>query len=381
MKIAIFTDTYVPEVNGVARTLKRFTDYLTENQIEFRVFAPESTELRDNFSSHVYNIKSLPFYLYPECRIALPNLLQLKDEVQQFQPDIIHVTTPFNMGLTGLHLAKKLHIPVVGSYHTDFDKYLEYYHLQFLSDMLWKYMRWFHKPLRKIFVPSPHTLEQLRQRGFTNLTIWSRGIDQTIFHPNYDHETIRQKYNIKEKYVLTYVGRLAKEKDVLLLPEIADMLPNHIKYHVHWLIVGDGPLKSELEELATPNMTFTGFVQDEELANMYAASDLFVFPSPTETVGTVDLEALACGTPVVGANAGGVKTIVKDGMTGILCEEKDVTGFVQAITSLLSRKSTRKLMSENGVRYAQSQSWEKIFRNLLTEYEDALEDNLVRELA
>lgn len=381
MKIAIFTDTFVPEVNGVAKTLKRFTDYLAKNNIEYRVFAPQSATEKDVFSDYVYSIKSLPFYLYPDCRIALPNLLQLREEVQQFQPDIIHVTTPFNMGLTGLHLARKLQIPVVGSYHTDFDKYLDYYHLQFLSEMLWKYMRWFHKPLRKIFVPSSHTLQQLRQRGFTNLSIWPRGIDPTVFHPDYDHETIRTKYHIKEKYVLTYVGRIAKEKDVLLLPEIAEMLPNHIKYNVHWLVVGDGPMRKELEDIAPGNMTFAGFVEGEELANIYAASDLFVFPSPTETFGNVMLESLACGTPVVGANAGGVKTIVQNGITGILCEEKDVTEFVQAITSLLTRKHTRKLMGENSVRYAQSQSWDKILRNLLMEYEEALEEKPVRKLA
>lgn len=380
MRIAIFTDTYVPEVNGVAKTLKRFTDYLSDQNIEYKVFAPQSRKV-DMFSNHVYSIKSFPFFLYPECRVAFPNLLQLREEVKLFNPDIIHVTTPFNMGLSGLHLAKRLKIPVVGSYHTDFDKYLEYYDLHFLMDMLWKYMRWFHDPLRKIFVPSMDTLEKLQHKGFRNLSIWPRGIDATVFHPNYDAEVIREKYNIKEKYILAYVGRIAKEKDVLLLPEIAEKLPNHVKDNVHWLIAGDGPVKDELEQMAPSNMTFAGFVEGENLANIYAAADLFVFPSPTETFGNVVLEALACGTPVIGADAGGVRSIVKSGINGILCEEKDSTDFVQAIVSLLSREKARKVMSENGVRYAQAQSWDKIFRNLLMEYEDALDDEPIRELA
>lgn len=380
MKIAIFTDTYVPEVNGVAKILKRFTDYLAKEKIEFKVFAPKSTG-EDIFSNRVYSVKSFPFFLYPECRVALPNVIQLRDEVKAFNPDIIHVTTPFNMGLSGLHIAKKLNIPIVGSYHTNFDKYLEYYDLQFLSDMLWKYMRWFHQSLRKVFVPSEDTLEQLREKGFNHLSIWPRGIDRSIFHENYDTKQIRQQYNIKEKYILTYVGRIAKEKDVLLLPPIAENLPSRIRNNVHWLIVGDGPIKDELEEIVPKNMTFTGFVDGTNLANIYAASDLFVFPSPTETFGNVVLEALSCGTPVIGANAGGVKSIVKNGMNGILCEEKDITDFVQAIDSLLTRDQTRKVMRENGIRYAQAQSWEKIFRNLLLEYEDVLAEQLLQELA
>lgn len=380
MKIAIFTDTYVPEVNGVARTLKRFTDYLSKENIEFKVFAPKSTG-EDIFSNRVYNVKSFPFFLYPECRVALPNVIQLREEVKAFDPDLIHVTTPFNMGLSGLHIAKKLNIPIVGSYHTNFDKYLEYYDLQFLSDMLWKYMRWFHQSLRKVFVPSEDTLQQVQAKGFKHLSIWPRGIDRTIFHPNYDEGVVRKEYKIKEKYILSYVGRIAKEKDVLLLPEIAANLPSHIKDDVHWLIVGDGPVKEELAAIAPSNMTFTGFVEGKELASIYVASDLFVFPSPTETFGNVVLEALSCGTPVIGANAGGVTSIVRNGMNGILCEEKDITDFVQAIDSLLTRDQTRNVMSENGIRYAQAQSWDKIFRNLLLEYEDVLAERYLKELA
>lgn len=380
MKIAIFTDTYVPEVNGVARTLKRFTDYLSKENIEFKVFAPKRTG-EDIFSNRVYNVKSFPFFLYPECRVALPNVIQLREEVKAFDPDLIHVTTPFNMGLSGLHIAKKLNIPIVGSYHTNFDKYLEYYDLQFLSDMLWKYMRWFHQSLRKVFVPSEDTLQQVQAKGFKHLSIWPRGIDRTIFHPNYDEGVVRKEYKIKEKYILSYVGRIAKEKDVLLLPEIAANLPSHIKDDVHWLIVGDGPVKEELAAIAPSNMTFTGFVEGKELASIYVASDLFVFPSPTETFGNVVLEALSCGTPVIGANAGGVTSIVRNGMNGILCEEKDITDFVQAIDSLLTRNQTRNVMSENGIRYAQAQSWDKIFRNLLLEYEDVLAEQYLKELA
>ena len=380
MKIAIFTDTFVPDVNGVAKTLKRFTDYLSSKGYEYRVFAPKSAS-QSLYSSDIHRFKSLPFFLYPEIRLALPNMLHVRDELLQFKPDIIHVATPFNVGLCGLHYAKKLNIPLVGSYHTDFDKYLEYYDLQFLTKVLWRYMGWFHRPMRKIFVPSIDTLENLKKHGFVNLDIWPRGIDCNAFHPNLNPNAIRNKYQIKEKYILLYVGRIAPEKDVLLLPDIHEQLPDNIKDDVHWLIVGEGPSKEELMSKAIGNMTFTGFLSGPDLAHVYAGSDLFVFPSPTETFGNVVLEALASGTPAICANAGGVRTIVKDKQTGLLCGEKNITHFASAIAELLLDRRKRTEMSLNGRQYALTQTWDSIFEALLTNYEVAIEDRKMGVLA
>ncbi|WP_339227030.1 glycosyltransferase family 1 protein [Oceanobacillus sp. FSL K6-2867] len=373
MKIAIFTDTFAPEVNGVAKTLKRFTEYLDEQGIEYRVFAPKSSN-EDLYSSNVHRFLSLPFFLYQECRLALPRMSNVRDELQQFQPDIIHVATPFNMGLCGLHYAKKLHIPIVGSYHTDFDKYLAYYDMQFLSRVLWKYMHWFHRPLKKIFVPSTDTMEQLQKRGFTNLSIWSRGVDISMYHSRYSEELVREKYQIKEKYILLYVGRISPEKDVGLLPAINEKLLQKGIDDVHWLIVGDGPLKDELEQIAPSNMTFAGYINGKDLAEMYAAANLFVFPSATETFGNVVLEAMACGTPVIGVNAGGVRTIIKNGLTGILCKEKDEDGFTESIIRMLSNRVERETMRLEAKKYAKTQAWDTIFDGLLAEYEQVTQE-------
>ncbi|QFT90287.1 GDP-mannose-dependent alpha-mannosyltransferase [Bacillus sp. THAF10] len=380
MKIAIFTDTFTPEVNGVAKTLKRFTTYLDSKGIEYRVFAPESPS-KDLFSSQVHRFASLPFFLYPECRLAIPNMLSVKTELLKFQPDLIHVATPFNIGLCGLHYAKKLNIPVVGSYHTDFDKYLDYYDLPFLTKVLWSYMRWFHRPLRKIFVPSTSTQDHLRKHGFTNTSIWPRGVDCSIFQPTHSSNHLKNKYHIKEKYVLSYVGRLAPEKDIALLPEIQAALPASIRHDVHWLLVGDGPLKQELHKKAPPNITFAGFQSGDGLSEIYAGSDLFVFPSATETFGNVVLESLASGTPVVGADAGGVRTIIQQGVTGHLCKPKDVSSFAAAIHSLLSDHEKRDQMSIAGRQYALEQSWDAIFEKLLKDYESALMEEKLQGLA
>jgi glycosyltransferase involved in cell wall biosynthesis len=371
MRIALFTDTFVPEVNGVARTLKRFTDFLEKKQIEYKVFAPETPD-KDLFVAHIHRFTSFRFFLYPECRVALPNIMQIKEELQRFKPHLIHVATPFNMGLCGLHFAKKLQIPIVGSYHTDFDQYLHYYDLQFLSKLLWRYMHWFHRPLQKIFVPSQTTLEQLKRHGFTNLHIWPRGVDCSLFHPHYNKQEIRQKYQIHEKYLFVYVGRIAAEKDVHLLPQIAKQLPESVKNDVHWLIVGDGPLKEKLQQAAPNNMTFVGYLHGEELAKTYAAADIFVFPSATETFGNVVLEALASGTPVIGANSGGVKNIVEHGKFGYLCERGNTEHFVQAILHCLSSEAKIKQMGFDGRAYALTQNWDSVFEELLAQYEEVI---------
>ncbi|WP_027410011.1 glycosyltransferase family 4 protein [Anoxybacteroides tepidamans] len=371
MRIALFTDTFVPEVNGVARTLKRLADFFEKKEIEYKIFVPEIPN-NHSLDFHIHRFTSFRFFLYPECRVAFPNMMQMKAELQAFQPHLIHIATPFNIGLCGLHYAKKMQIPVVGSYHTDFDHYLRYYDLRLFSKLLWRYMHWFYRPLQKIFVPSHDTMERLKRRGFTNLHMWPRGVDGSLFHPDYDKEEVRNRYNIHETYLLVYVGRIAAEKDVHLLPQIAAKLPEPLRNQVHWLIVGDGPLKESLQQNAPDRMTFAGYLHGTELAKVYAAADLFVFPSPTETFGNVVLESLASGTPVIGADSGGVKNIVQHGIFGCLCEPGDVDGFVEAIVRLLANDAQRKQMGAAGRAYALTQNWDTILEELLSEYEKVL---------
>jgi glycosyltransferase involved in cell wall biosynthesis len=373
MKIAIFTDTYYPEVNGVARTLKRFTDYLNEQDIEVKVFAPMS-DSKEYVSSHIHRFKSLSFFLYPECRLAFPNMHKIRAELERFSPDIIHVATPFNIGWCGSYYAKKLNIPLVGSYHTDFDYYLQYYDLQFLSNPLWSYMKWFHRPFQKLFVPSLVTKNQLEDKGFSDIEIWTHGVDCELFNPYYNKNIVREKYQVSKKFMLTYVGRLAPEKNVDLLVDMANSLPKEWNEQIQWVIVGDGPSRSKMEDVAPSNMTFTGFLKGEELAEVYAASDLFIFPSSSETFGNVVLEALASGTPVVGVNAGGVRNIVQEGITGYLCEPGQPAEMMNTIQQLLENDGVRNRMGLEGRKYALSQKWDVIFENLLYSYSTVLKE-------
>lgn len=373
MKIAIFTDTFYPDINGVAHTLKRLTDYFQKHNTSYKVFAPKSTN-NEYISENIHRFESLSFFLYPECRLALPKPHQIKKELLAFSPDLIHVATPFNMGLCGIYYAKKLNIPLVGSFHTDFEQYLSYYDLPFLSKLCWRYMSWFHQSFEKNFVPSLDTLEKLSRQDFKNLEIWPRGVDCQHFHPHYSPDPVRKKFQISKRFLLTYVGRLAPEKDLDTLMSAAKNIPEEINEQIQWIVAGDGPLREKLEQHAPANMTFTGYLNGKELAEIYSASDLFVFPSPTETFGNVVLEALASGTPVIGSNSGGVKNILSQGITGILCEPRDTAGFVQAICRLLTRDSERWQMGMEGRKYALSQRWDRIFDHLIRQY-----DAVIRE--
>ncbi|WHY86960.1 glycosyltransferase family 1 protein [Neobacillus novalis] len=380
MKIAIFTDTFYPDINGVARTLKQLTNYFDEQKIAYKIFAPDSYS-NEYISSHIHRFKSLPFFIYPECRLAFPNLLDIKSELQDFSPDLIHVATPFTIGLCGIYFAKKLNIPLVGSYHTNFDHYLQFYDLPFLSKIVWKYMHWFHRPCKKLFVPSIETFQQLTQHGFTNLEIWPRGVDCQLFHPNYDQEAVQRLYCAQRNFLLTYVGRLAPEKDIETLLAVAKSMPGELNEKIQWLIIGDGPLRDKLEAQAPENITFTGYLNGKCLAEIYSASDLFVFPSPTETFGNVALEALASGTPVIGANSGGVKNIIKSGVTGLLCPPGNVQEFTAAIIQLLNNLPLRKQMAIAGRIYALTQRWDRIFENLIWQYTEVIEEQKEQKYA
>ncbi|EST10522.1 glycosyltransferase family 4 protein [Sporolactobacillus laevolacticus] len=371
MKIAIFTDTYTPQVNGVAKTLERLTNYLHRKGIDYTLFAPQNVK-DNNENNHVQKMKSIPLAVYPECRLALPNLHFVKKKLEHFQPDLIHVATPFTMGLLGKYYATKLNIPLVGSYHTDFDAYLSYYKMEFLSPVLWNYLRWFHNSLQKTFVPSLETFKQLKEKQFHHLNVWSRGVDCNLFNAKGNDAGIRQNYSITAKHILTYAERLAPEKDIETLQSVIAMVNENGANDVHWLIAGDGPLAKEMKARFNKNVTFTGYIKPERLAHVYAASDLMVFPSATETFGNVVLESMACGTPVIGANAGGVKNIISNTKNGLLCTSKCPHEFANAIHSLLEDQDARQRMGIAARHYALSQSWDNIFARLVDKYADVL---------
>ena len=372
MRVALFTDTFSPQVNGVTNTLDRQVDYFMRKKIDFLVFAPEQ-EPGNTDSHHICRVMSLPFPLYPECRISLSRYATIEKQLLKFRPDIIHLVTPFAMGILGHRYGQQHHVPMVASYTTNFDQYLDYYGVSFLKNLFWYYTVWFHSFCERNYCPSSSTKQVLEQRGIRNIEIWSRGIDTQKFSPELKTPEILAQYNIPtSKVILLYVGRVAPEKDLDILLEAYRTLPGEVLEKVHLVIAGDGPLKEKLNSSQYPGVTWTGFVRGRELAELYASSDIFVFPSGTETFGNVVLEAMASGLPVIGVNAGGVTDIISHMKNGWICEPRSVESFREAMISLIQNDYLRQQMASFARMNALKRSWENLFDVLVDSYRDAV---------
>lgn len=371
MRIALFTETFAPQVNGVARTLKRLTDYLQRRGVEPLVFAPTHAENGAD-SDWMRPVGSIPFFLYPECRLAMPNIIAMRAELDRFKPDLIHLATPFNVGLCGLRYARKRGVTHVASYHTHFDRYLTYYHMSLAVPMYWKYIRWFHRTCSATFAPSMETIHTLREQHLSGMRLWSRGVDCQLFTPaKRDGDGVRRQYGIDAPILLLYVGRIAPEKDIdTLLAVMQSMAAGAMRSSVHWLVVGDGPMLPDLRAKAPANVTFTGYKSGDELARLYASADVFVSSSSTETFGNVVLEAMAAGVPVVGADAGGVRESVSDGATGLLCKPRDADAFESAIRRMAEHADVRAAFGAEARQAALGRSWNAVFDRLHADYID-----------
>ncbi|EOC99579.1 glycosyltransferase family 4 protein [Caldisalinibacter kiritimatiensis] len=371
MKVAIFTDTFLPQINGVTKTLGKYIEYMEENDIDYRVFAPIDGD--KEYNDRIIRFFSVKFFLYPECRMALPNYFTITKELDSFKPDIVHIVTPFNIGLFGYKYAKDNNIPIVSSYHTNIPQYLEYFNLGILKNVAWNFFRWFHSNCKKNYCPSQSTLELLKSQGIKDLEIWGRGIDTNKFSPKYRDTELRKLLNIDEKLVFLYVGRISSEKDLDVFMETTKKINENYKEKVHFLMVGDGPILEELKEEAPDNMTFTGFKQGEELSKYFASSDVFMFPSSTETYGNVILEAMASGLPVIACYEGGIKENLIDGYNGVACGAKKVEDYYEAAVKMIEDTKFRNNIASNALKYTAEKSWRSVFNRLFNSFKEVLD--------
>lgn len=371
MKVAIFTDTYLPQVNGVVSTLLKLIEFFNKNNIEYRIIAPKvNNELEDE---KTIRMKSFKFILYPDFRITVPNYLLICRELDNFNPDIIHVITEYSLGLCGLRYAKSRSIPIVSSFETNVPQYMEYYHLSLLKNKSWVFYRWFHRKCNKTYCPSQATKKLLLDKGINNVAVWDRGIELERFSPKYRDNNLRKALRIEEKVVFLYVGRVSPEKNLKLFLQVANEL--NIKYRdkVHFIIVGDGPSLNEIKKEAPSNMMFTGFLKGVELSKIYASSDVFMFTSTTETLGLVLLEAMASGLAVIACNEGGASDNLTDGYNCIACGENK-NEFYNAAEKMILNPLLREKLSKNAAKFKVTKKWEVSFNKLVDSYKEMLVD-------
>jgi len=377
MRIAIFTDTYQPQINGVTNTLDRMSRHFEDRGIEHRIFAPHYGE-EPVSEKHVERFYSLKFFLYPECRITLPNVFRVHAALNEFKPDVIHLMTEFNMGLMGLNYALKNRIPVISNYSTNFSQYTDYYKIDLLRQGISSYMEWFHNQCLLTTCPSRSAEAMLHAFGVLRTAIFSRGIDAGRFSPLHRNDKLRCELGLENKVALLYVGRVAAEKDTDVLRDSYAAIQSNYPDQVRLVMVGDGPMLETCRSTFPEDTLFLGFRKGHELAQIYASCDIFVSPSSTETFGNVVLEAMASGLAVVGANAGGVGEIIRPLRTGLLFTARSAHSLTQMVEKLVVDASYRTQLQQHGRDNALLQDWQKILDELVAIYESVSADVRVK---
>jgi glycosyltransferase involved in cell wall biosynthesis len=359
-----------PGQDGVTRVLFRLSGYLKEKEINHIFFSP-SLPPEDEQPVPMYKVPSVEFPLHNnDYRFALPGQKHIEAVLQDYQPDIIHINSPCSLGYAAIKYGQKNNIPVVATYHTHFASYARYYRVRFLEPFSWSYFRNLYNSCERVYVPSEPILEELHSHRMNNLEFLPHGVDTDAFNPKHQSPTWKKELGIEGKFALLFAGRLVWEKDLKTLAETYRILKSR-RNDVAFVLAGEGPVRGELEKLM-PDAIFLGYQGGEKLSTAYASSDMFVFPSTTETFGNVTLEAMASGIPPVCANKGGASGFIKDGITGLLAKPQDGEDVAIKIESLLNSEQRREEMAKQAFFYGQEQTWQRSFEKMLMSYDDVL---------
>jgi glycosyltransferase involved in cell wall biosynthesis len=372
LRVALFTGNYNYIKDGVALTLNRLVAYLQEQSVPVLVFAPSARAPAFESVGEVVSVPSIPIPFRPEYRISLGLPRQARERLKAFRPSLFHIAVPDILGYRALALGEHWDVPVVASYHTRYDTYFKYYSLGMIGTLATRYLRWFYSRCRQIYPPSESMAAILGQEGVTaDMRIWSRGIDSALFDPRRRSPEWRRELGFSdEDVVTTYVGRLVKEKNTDRLTKVFAEL-NASEPRFRGMIVGDGPEAAAMKS-ALPHAVFTGFLHGDVLARAYASSDVFVFPSESETFGNVTLEAMASGLPTVCANATGSRSLVVAGETGFLTHDNSEGEFIAFIRRLVREDELRHRMGIAARHRALEFSWEKSLHGLHQNYLEVL---------
>lgn len=365
MRIAILTENFLPKLDGVTRTIAMFLEYLRDRGHRAIVFAPEGAPRR-YAGARIVPVPGIPLPFYPEIRALFPRR-EIGRRLARFRPDIIHLADPMLLGMAGIYWAQRIGVPVIAAYHTNIASYMHHFHLGMLEQPVWTYRRFLHNQCAATVCPSPSTAAILRTQGFERVHLWQRGVDGDLFNPARRTESRRRALGAAPgTTLLLYVGRLSHEKQILTVAQTYRALA---RPGVHLAIVGDGPARGDLEAaLHGLPVTMMGYLRGEDLAATYAAADLFLFPSTTETFGQVVLEAMASGVPVIGCDAEGVRDLVRNGHTGLLARPNDPEDFREATRSLLTDPVRRAALGAASRAEALTHTWPEVMDGLLALY-------------
>lgn len=375
LRLVLTTGNYNYIKDGVALTLNRLVGWLERHDVEVMVIAAVAPVPAFEHVGHLEPVQSFPIPTRKEYRIGLPLGRALRDKIRAFDPHLFHITVPEITGHSALRLARRMQVPVVSSYHTRFDAYLRYYRLHLLKNLMNRVERSFYDKCEMLLVPSTSMMEELRANNIAgdNMRMWTRGVDHERFTPQKRSMEWRRAHGIADDEVLiTYAGRLVAEKNMALMARVfAGLKKRGVAKH-RTLLMGNGPEEDWMKR-AMPDTVFAGFLHGDDLATGYASSDIFFFPSISETFGSVTLEAMASGLPAVNADATGSRCLVEEGETGFLVDERNETGMVDRLEQLVGDPQMRARFGARAREIAVNEhDWDKIFAALLDDYRDAI---------
>ncbi|MBU0994157.1 MAG: glycosyltransferase [Proteobacteria bacterium] len=363
LKVGHFTDT-LHDINGVAKTLKKQSQIASQLGKEMILITCGPGEYHPSFKTFE-PIGSFEIPEYSELKVHYPPILKMIDYCYQTEINRIHIATPGPVGVAALCIARILKLPVYGTYHTAFPQYVkEITGDTGLEDLTWRYMRWFYNQMDRVFVPSKATGDELIERGISKekIRLYARGIDTLLFNPVKRNGFFKSRYKMPNTEIkLLYVGRVAKEKNLDILIELMKRISmSHA--NVHLVVVGGGPYLKEMKirSIGLP-IIFTGYMEGDELSEAYASSDIFVFPSTSDTFGNVVLEAQASGIPVIVTDQGGPSENLIPDVTGYVVPAGDVNMFVEKIEWLINHPEHLATMKKQARTYMASRSFESAF--------------------
>jgi glycosyltransferase involved in cell wall biosynthesis len=363
---ALVTETYPPEVNGVARTVGLMVEALIERGHEVQLVRPRQG--RESVPSPDQTLRErlvlgfpIPFYRHLQIGLASPSMLH--KEWSQWSPDLVHVVTEGPLGWAAVSAARRLAVPICSDFHTNFHSYSRHYGFGMFAGAVARYLRALHNRADCTLVPTAQMQSNLEALGFERVAVVGRGVDTQLFSPARRSERLRAAWGCGQgDTVVLHVGRIAPEKNLALFVDAA-LEMRAIDPRVRVVLVGDGPQGPVLRE-RHPDFVFSGMRTGEDLAEHYASADVFLFPSTTETFGNVTLEAMASGLAVVAYDYAAAQQYLRHGVSGLLAPQGDAAEFVRMAAQLARNRKLRSRFGPEARHTAEAASWHRAFDDL-----------------
>jgi glycosyltransferase involved in cell wall biosynthesis len=372
LRVALFSGNYNYVRDGANQALNRLVAYLLRQGVQVRVYSPTVENPAFPATGDLVDIPAIPIPGRSEYRLPIAIPARVRRDLEEFKPNVVHVSSPDIVGHRAVTWARRHKIAAVASVHTRFETYLSYYHLEWLEPEVRAILRRFYHRCEVVMAPAESTAAILRaQRMNRDIAIWSRGIDRAQFNPERRDMEWRRSQGIKDdELVVAFLGRIVMEKGLDVFSEaILGLIDRGVKHHV--LVIGEGPARPWFEQ-QLPDAIFTGQLTGDELARALASSDVLLNPSITEAFGNVTLEAMACGLPVVAAQATGATNLVRNGITGTLCDAGETEEFADALEAYARDPDLRRRHGEAGLAIAKTMDWDSINATVIRVYLHAI---------